>query len=50
MSLPKDSGPWVAGVDAVHNYMDYSIDACYTVFTALQRMVTMYRQGKQGAA
>lgn len=24
------------GLDAVHNYMDYSADTCYTVFTALK--------------
>ena len=50
-SPPKDSCPRVAGLDAVHNYMDYSADACYTVFTALQQarmasMWGMYREGK----
>lgn len=38
-------------LDAAHNYMDYSADACYTVFTALQQarmasMWGMYREGK----
>lgn len=29
----KDSCPSVTGVDPIHNYMDYSSDACYTNFT-----------------
>ena len=29
----KDSCPEKAGVDAIHNYMDYSTDACYNNFT-----------------
>jgi hypothetical protein len=38
------------GVDPVHNYMDYSDDACLTEFTALQHaridsMMTAYRAG-----
>ncbi|OCL10376.1 zincin [Glonium stellatum] len=48
---PKDSCPSDPGLDAVHNYMDYSTDACYTGFSPLQqaRMMSMwgmYRQGK----
>ncbi|KAG9733434.1 hypothetical protein KCU73_g11043, partial [Aureobasidium melanogenum] len=48
---PKDSCPTVAGVDAIHNYMDYSDDACYTGFTLDQnkRMSNMwatYRVGR----
>ncbi|KAG9601129.1 hypothetical protein KCU77_g282, partial [Aureobasidium melanogenum] len=48
---PKDSCPTVAGVDAIHNYMDYSDDACYTDFTLDQnkRMSNMwatYRVGR----
>lgn len=47
----KDSCPQATGVDAVHNYMDYSTDACYTNFTPLQQvritnMWTTYRQGR----
>jgi hypothetical protein len=48
---PKDSCPGVAGVDAIHNYMDYSDDSCYTGFTNGQtkRMASMwatYRKGR----
>ena len=41
---PRDSCSRVAGLDAVHNYMDYGADARYTVFTALQqaRMASMW--------
>lgn len=40
-----------AGVDPIHNYMDYSTDACYTRFTPMQvqRIRTLwplYRKGK----
>lgn len=47
----KDSCPGVAGVDPVHNFMDYSTDACYESFTPLQkaRMADMwatYRVGR----
>jgi hypothetical protein len=48
---PKDSCPSAAGVDPIHNYMDYSDDSCYTGFTGGQtkRMANMwatYRQGR----
>lgn len=48
---PKDSCPNLPGVDAIHNIMDYSTDACYTGFSPLQiqRMQNMwglYRQGR----
>ncbi|KAL1306534.1 hypothetical protein AAFC00_005225 [Neodothiora populina] len=47
----KDSCPAATGVDAVHNYMDYSTDACYTNFTPLQQariadMWATYRKGR----
>ena len=29
----KDTCPRDAGLDPIHNYMDYSYDACYTEFT-----------------
>jgi hypothetical protein len=29
----KGSCPMNKGVDAIHNYMDYSTDECYTNFT-----------------
>ena len=42
----KDSCPTVAGVDPIHNYMDYSTDACYTGFTKGQqtRMYDLWTQ------
>jgi hypothetical protein len=42
----KDSCPGKAGVDAIHNYMDYSTDACYTNFTPGQvsRIETMWNE------
>jgi hypothetical protein len=48
---PKDSCPNQPGLDAVHNIMDYSTDACYTGFSPLQidrirQMWGMYRDGK----
>lgn len=47
----KDSCPGLPGVDAIHNIMDYSTDACYTGFSPLQveRMLNMwgvYRAGR----
>ncbi|KAL8784300.1 MAG: hypothetical protein Q9213_004058 [Squamulea squamosa] len=46
----KDSCPNVAGLDDIHNYMDYSDDSCYTRFTAGQtsRMVQMYNLYRAG--
>ncbi|KAK4505004.1 hypothetical protein PRZ48_002967 [Zasmidium cellare] len=46
----KDSCPQQSGVDPIHNYMDYSSDACYESFTPgqvsrIQNMWTEYRQG-----
>lgn len=46
----KDSCPTVTGVDPIHNYMDYSTDACYTNFTPgqtarIQSLWTEYRKG-----
>ncbi|KXJ85373.1 hypothetical protein Micbo1qcDRAFT_128152 [Microdochium bolleyi] len=40
----RDSCPGIEGVDPIHNYMDYSTDACYEEFTPRQkkRMMTMY--------
>ena len=42
----KDSCPDKAGVDAIHNYMDYSTDACYDNFTPGQvgRIETMWNE------
>ncbi|KAI9754298.1 MAG: hypothetical protein M4579_004762 [Chaenotheca gracillima] len=47
----KDSCPNVAGLDPIHNYMDYSQDSCYTQFTPGQntrifQMWNSYRAGK----
>jgi hypothetical protein len=43
---PQDSCPTVTGVDPIHNYMDYSTDACYEGFTPLQvqRMDQLWTQ------
>ncbi|KFX94790.1 hypothetical protein O988_06133 [Pseudogymnoascus sp. VKM F-3808] len=40
----RDSCPNAAGLDPIHNYMDYSIDSCYESFTAGQntRMLSMW--------
>lgn len=47
----SDTCPNQAGLDSIHNYMDYSDDICYTQFTAgqtsrMQSMYAMYRAGK----
>ncbi|KAK6412045.1 hypothetical protein LTR95_018019 [Oleoguttula sp. CCFEE 5521] len=46
----KDSCPSTTGVDPIHNYMDYSTDACYTNFTPGQvaRIGTLWTQYRQG--
>lgn len=46
----KDSCPGKKGVDPVHNYMDYSTDACYTNFTPGQvgRIETMWNEMRKG--
>jgi hypothetical protein len=47
---PKDSCPTVTGVDPIHNYMDYSTDACYEAFTPGQvaRIASMWTQFREG--
>ncbi|KAI9689302.1 MAG: hypothetical protein M1822_009952 [Bathelium mastoideum] len=47
----KDSCPNDPGPDPIHNFMDYSTDACYTTFTdgqiaRIQNMWGAYRSGK----
>ncbi|KAF2145911.1 uncharacterized protein K452DRAFT_304926 [Aplosporella prunicola CBS 121167] len=46
----KNSCPDVAGVDPIHNYMDYSIDECYEAFTPGQqvRMHELWAQFRAG--
>jgi hypothetical protein len=46
----KDSCPDKTGVDAIHNYMDYSTDACYNNFTPGQvgRIETMWNSMRKG--
>lgn len=46
----KDSCPTQSDVDAIHNYMDYSSDACYESFTPGQvtRIQNMWRQYRAG--
>jgi hypothetical protein len=45
-----DSCPGEQGVDAIHNYMDYSSDVCLTEFTAGQkkRMHESFRAFRMG--
>lgn len=42
--IGRDSCPNVAGLDPIHNYMDYSYDSCYEEFTPNQmtRMSSMW--------
>jgi hypothetical protein len=51
-SPPKQSCPGQSGVkdDPIHNFMDYSIDSCYTGFTQQQhdRMHYMYNTFRDG--
>ncbi|KAF2223199.1 hypothetical protein BDZ85DRAFT_312926 [Elsinoe ampelina] len=46
----KDSCPDQKGVDAVHNYMDYSTDACYERFTTgqMQRVRSLWGKFRMG--
>lgn len=46
----RDSCPNVAGLDPIHNYMDYSYDSCYEEFTSGQqtRMYNMYNNYRKG--
>lgn len=46
----KDSCPEKAGVDPIHNYMDYSTDACYESFTPGQvgRIETFWNEFRKG--
>jgi hypothetical protein len=49
-SPAKDSCPSVSSADPIHNYMDYSTDACYEAFTPdqIERISTMWTQYRQG--
>ncbi|QIX01862.1 hypothetical protein AMS68_007379 [Peltaster fructicola] len=49
-SPAKNSCTNVAGVDPIHNVMDYSTDACYTGFTPgqISRVQTLWTQYRQG--
>lgn len=46
----KDSCPGQEGVDAIHNYMDYSTDACYSEFSPGQvaRVAALWTQYRAG--
>lgn len=46
----QDSCPDKTGVDPIHNYMDYSTDACYTNFTPGQvvRIESMWNEMRKG--
>jgi hypothetical protein len=48
---PDPYGPQgYSGPDPIHNYMDYSTDACYTGFTSGQgaRMLNIWQLYRQG--
>ncbi|KAH7400284.1 metalloprotease 1 precursor [Cadophora sp. MPI-SDFR-AT-0126] len=47
----RDSCPNVAGLDPIHNYMDYSYDSCYDNFTPNQatRMLSMWNTYRASA-
>ncbi|TDZ24962.1 Extracellular metalloprotease [Colletotrichum sidae] len=44
--IGRDSCPSQAGLDPIHNYMDYSVDSCYEEFTSGQqtRMYSYFNQ------
>ncbi|PNS19973.1 hypothetical protein CAC42_7940 [Sphaceloma murrayae] len=46
----KDSCPTLKGSDLVHNFMDYSTDACYERFTTgqMQRVRSLWAKFRQG--
>ncbi|KAK3352121.1 hypothetical protein B0H65DRAFT_144868 [Neurospora tetraspora] len=48
----RDSCPSQAGLDPIHNYMDYSYDTCYIEFTAGQRtrMTSYFNQYRANAS
>lgn len=48
----KDSCPGSPGADSIHNFMDYSDDACYTSFSTGQgvRMRSMWSRYRQSSA
>jgi hypothetical protein len=48
--IGRDSCPSQAGVDPIHNYMDYTYDSCYEEFTAGQqaRMVSFWNNYRSG--
>lgn len=48
--VSKDSCPGLPGLDSVHNYMDYSTDACYEKFTTgqVQRIKSLWVQFRAG--
>lgn len=47
---PKDSCPDKAGVDPIHNYMDYSTDVCYQGFSPgqVRRIQTFWNDFRKG--
>lgn len=46
----KNTCPTVPGDDPIHNYMDYSTDACYESFTQgqIQRIVSLFNEYRKG--